>query len=87
MPSYIPMQAGAVPIHAIVQDALRAAVHAPSEREGFDLLADALRKVSESALFGRHAYAPDKDMTPIAGGPDQGSVETENGLFAETRDA
>ena len=36
-----------VPIRAIVQDALRAAVHAPSEREGFDLLADALRKVSE----------------------------------------
>lgn len=34
-------------IRVIVQDALRAAVHARSEREGFDVLADALRKVSE----------------------------------------
>jgi len=49
MVKHIPNTAGAVPIRAIVQEALRAAVHARSEREGFDLLADALRKVSELA--------------------------------------
>jgi hypothetical protein len=37
------------PINVIVQDALRAAVHAASEAEGLDLLADALRKVSDLA--------------------------------------
>jgi hypothetical protein len=36
-------------VQAIVQDALRAAVHAPSEREGFDLLADALLRVNDLA--------------------------------------
>jgi uncharacterized protein HemY len=44
MVKQLPINPGALPI---VQSALRAAVHAPSEREGFDLLADALRKVSE----------------------------------------
>jgi hypothetical protein len=47
MVKQLPINPGALPIQAIVQSALRAAVHAPSEREGFDLLADALRKVSE----------------------------------------
>jgi len=47
MVKHILTNPGALPIHAIVQDALRAAVHARSEREGLDLLADALRKVSE----------------------------------------
>jgi hypothetical protein len=49
MSRYIPKQPVVGPIHNIVQDALRAAVHARSEREGFDLLADALRKVSDLA--------------------------------------
>ncbi|CAE6971631.1 hypothetical protein R69608_07645 [Paraburkholderia nemoris] len=47
MSRYIPKQRVVDPIHNIVQDALRAAVHARTEREGFDVLADALRKVSE----------------------------------------
>lgn len=49
MVKHIPTKARAVPIRVIVQDALRAAVHARSEREGLDLLADALRKVSDLA--------------------------------------
>jgi hypothetical protein len=49
MVKYLPTNPSAAPIHVIVQDALRAAVHAPSEREGFDLLADALSRVAQVA--------------------------------------
>jgi hypothetical protein len=52
MVKHLSINPRAVPIHVIVQDALRAAVHAPSEREGFDLLADALSRVAEVAREG-----------------------------------
>jgi hypothetical protein len=51
MVKHLSINPRAVPIHVIVQ-ALRAAVHAPSEREGFDLLADALSRVAEVAREG-----------------------------------
>ena len=49
MLKHTPIPRDSVSLRVIVQDALRAAVHAPSEREGIDLLADALSRVAQVA--------------------------------------
>lgn len=47
MRTHAQMQRSPAPIRAIAQEALRAAVHAPTEQEGFDVLADGLRRIGD----------------------------------------
>lgn len=47
MTSQTSKQVSPAPARTVVQDAMRAAVHAPSEREGLDILANGLRPVGD----------------------------------------
>lgn len=49
MSNHISKRPHAGQVQVIIQEAMRSAVLAPTEREGFDMLAEALRKVSDLA--------------------------------------